>query len=200
MHLAPAVRGYGNYAGLGRVGLVAHFIVASMLAGYLSMNAKRIIKGEQPLPLWSDDVGETAKIWGASMAQGGGLGIYGDFLFGEANRNGQGFSFAALGGPAISDFEHVAQVLLETIHPTPNADGSSKLPGELGRIAAQNIPLVNTWYTRPALDYLIFWSLGNPNDLQRYEDRVHNEQHSGFISVGGHELSPMNAPRCLASN
>jgi hypothetical protein len=40
----------------------------------------------------------------AALAQGGGLGIYGDFLFGEMNRSREGAGLIqTLGGPAVSD-------------------------------------------------------------------------------------------------
>jgi hypothetical protein len=38
----------------------------------------------------------------AALAQGGGLGIYGDFLFGEVSRMGAGLVSTA-GGPALSE-------------------------------------------------------------------------------------------------
>ena len=37
------------------------------------------------------------KFWGAALLQGGGLGIFGDYLFGQVNRHGGGWGDAALG-------------------------------------------------------------------------------------------------------
>ena len=41
------------------------------------------------------------EFWGAAMMQGGGMGIYGDYLFGSVNRFGGGFA-GSLAGPVTS--------------------------------------------------------------------------------------------------
>jgi hypothetical protein len=182
-HLAPAITGYAGYK---PAALLAHFIVATALAGWLSMNAKLIVKGETPRPLAGEDLGETAKIWGAALAQGGGLGIYGDYLFGEANRNGLEFTLSSAAGPAIGDAEQVLQVIRQATHggAISETTGRSQIPGEVVRLGAHNIPLINLWYTRLALDYLVLWRLQeavSPGYLQRTESRVINQEHGGFI-------------------
>lgn len=182
-HLAPVFAGYGGYA---PSALLAHFVVASALAGWLSMNAKMIASGQQPRSLLGATPEDTAKIWAAALAQGGGLGIYGDYLFGEQNRNGLEFTLSSIAGPAVGDMEQVAQIVRQAAHggaisPTT---GKSQIPGELTRLGTHNIPLVNLWYTRLALDYLVLWRLQeavSPGYLQRYEDRVRGEEGRDFI-------------------
>ena len=52
------------------------------------------------------------------------------------------------------------------------------------RLGAHNIPLVNLWYTRLALDYLVLWRLQeavSPGYLARYESRVRNQEGGDFI-------------------
>jgi hypothetical protein len=181
-HLAPALQGYAGYA---PVALMAHFIVAGAIAGYLSMNAKLIVKGQAPRSVIGADPVETAKIWAAALAQGGGLGIYGDYLFGEQNRNGLEFTLSSIAGPAIGDLEQVAQIVRQAAHggaisPTT---GRSQIPGEIVRLGASNIPLVNLWYTRLALDYLVLWRMEeavSPGFLSRYETRT-REDGGGFL-------------------
>ncbi len=199
-HLVPAARGYGGYK---PIGLLANLIIGSALAGYLSMNAKQIVAGRAPRapfapPRVGDDgenhqLGDTGKTWLSALAQGGGLGIYGDFLFGEQNRNGAEFSLSQLAGPAISDFEQIATVVQQAIAggDVNERTGHSPLPGELVRLAGRNIPIVNTWYTRLALDYVLLWGLqerASPGYLQRYEDRVRNQEGADFI------VSPTSTP------
>ena len=181
-HLAPAFRGYAGYK---PAALMAHFIVATTLTGWLAMNAKAIARGEQPKSLVGADAAETGKIWTAALVQGGGLGIYGDFLFGEQNRNGQGFAVSSLAGPALGDIEQVAQAVLSAVHggDVNPSTGASRLPGELTRLASRNIPLINTWYTRLALDYLILWRMQeavSPGYLERYENRVRTQEGGEF--------------------
>ena len=64
--------------------------------GYLSMTLKELAKGRTPRE--PDDAASYGKLVAAAMVQGGGLGIYGDFLFGEANRVGGGMIASLAGG------------------------------------------------------------------------------------------------------
>lgn len=182
-HLVPASRGYAGYS---PVSLLAHFILGTALAGYVSSQAKTISRGEVPKPLIGGSIGDTLKIWGQALAQGGGLGLYGDFLFGELNRNGSDFDWGQLGGPIIGDSETVAKIVRQAISggAVNESTGRSQIPGELVKLGSSNIPLVNLWYTRLALDYLVLWRLQeavSPGYLQRYEDRVRNQEHSDFL-------------------
>ena len=183
-HAIPAATGYAGYK---PAALLAHLIVATTLAGYLSMNAKRMVAGEAPRPIVGDSPADTAHVWMASLAQGGGLGIYGDYLFGEANRDGLDFTLSSLGGPAVSDAEKVAQIVTQATHGggINEATGKSVIPAEAVRLGSRNIPLINLWYTRLALDYLILWHLQeavSPGYLARREQNIQREEHGrGFI-------------------
>jgi hypothetical protein len=181
-HLVPAAKGY---AGLGPVSVLAHLILGTTLAGYVSMNAKALSRGELPRGPLGEDGYSWWKVWAASMAQGGGLGVYGDFLFGDINRNGRDFDWGQLGGPALGDSEAVAKIVQQAIAggDVSETTGRSPIPAEALRIGAQNIPLVNLWYTRLAIDYLVLWRMQeaiSPGYLQRYEANVRNRAHSGF--------------------
>lgn len=186
-HLAPAMQGF---AGLSPVATMSHFVIGSALAGWVSMNAKMIASGKDPRGLWGGQdvgadglnhpIGDTAKIWMAALAQGGGFGMYGDFLFGEAARNGKSFSIAAMGGPLLSDGEQLLQILQQVVTGSGvnERTGRSALPAEAVRLFKSNIPLINLWYTRLALDYFILWRLqeaASPGYLRRYEQRSERE-------------------------
>ena len=171
---------------------MAHLIIGTALAGWVSMNAKLIAKGEAPHGLVSADAKSTRAIWMAALAQGGGLGIYGDFLFGEQNRQGGDFDVGQLGGPIISDAEDVAKITRQAIAggDVNENTGKSPIPGELVRMAGYNIPLINLWFSRLAIDYAVLWRLQeavSPGYLQRYEDRVKSQQ--------GQEASSSRPPR-----
>src|SRR6202000_989732 len=72
-------------SGRGDVVAIAHLIAGTTLMGMLAMQAKQVIKGRTPRDPFS---GNWPPVWLAALQQGGGLGIYGDFLFGESNRFG----------------------------------------------------------------------------------------------------------------
>ncbi len=176
-HVVPAARGYAGYR---PAHLLGHLFLATVLAGWMSMNAKRIAGGRAPLGLYGADAKQTMAIWTASLVQGGGLGIYGDFLFGESNRMGVKFGVGALAGPAVGDFEQVAEMVIKAVHggDVSESTGKSQLPGEAVRFAGHSIPLVNLWYTRVAFDYLVLWrmqELASPGYLNRIEERERKE-------------------------
>jgi len=174
-HLAPSARGY---AGRQPVALLAHLIVASTAMGYLSLQAKEMVKGRKPRPIFGED-GEFlgGQLFLASMLQGGGLGLYGDFLFGESNRAGMTASISAFAGPAVGDAERLYQIVNKLAYGSP--EQRSNVGGDLLRWGVGQVPFANVWYTRLALDYLVLWRLQeaiSPGYLTRYEARVRDRQ------------------------
>jgi hypothetical protein len=157
---------------------IAHLIVATTILGYLSMTAKELAKGRNPRDIQK----EPFKTVAGAMTQGGGLGIYGDFLFGEANRMGGGF-VGSLAGPAAGTLEDVHKLI------TALRDGSdSKTRGQIAaseglQLLKNNTPFINLFYTRAALDYFILHRLqeaANPGYLRRYEQKVKKENAQTF--------------------
>lgn len=177
-HLAPAARGYG---GKHPVALMAHLILATTAMGYVSLQAKEIVKGRKPRPM-VDGEGEFTggKVFLAALLQGGGLGLYGDFLFGEANRMGLS-SLTAFGGPAIGDAERLYQILNKLAY--GSAESRDDVPGDLLRWGATMTPFLNVWYTKLALDYAVLWRMQeatSPGYLERYERRLEDSQGTEF--------------------
>lgn len=74
---------------------MAAIAITSTLLGALAMQLKSLSRGEDPRPM------NEPQFWGAAMMQGGGMGIYGDYLFGSVNRFGGGFA-GSLAGPVTS--------------------------------------------------------------------------------------------------
>lgn len=175
-HMAPAMRGY---AGRSPAALMAQLVLATTLGGYMSLQAKQIVKGRAPRRFTDDEGHLDGGLFVASMLQGGGLGIYGDFLFGEANRNGLGFSVGSLAGPAVSELEAAAQIVRAAI-----SGDTEDLPADIVRLGVRNAPFVNLWYTRLALDYTILWRLQealSPGYLERYQRRVEDQENTRFL-------------------
>lgn len=178
-HIAPAARGF---AGKSPVGLLAHLIIATTLMGYASLQAKQIIKGRTPRPLTDEngdlDPDQAGKVFLASMLQGGGLGIYGDFLFGESNRYGNSL-WAALGGPGVGEAENLSKIVQAA-----TSGDFGEAGAETVKAGVRNTPFVNLWYSRWMLDYLILWRMQeamSPGYLERYQRRVEEAEGSEFI-------------------
>lgn len=156
---------------------MAHLIVAMTVLGYLSQSAKEIVKGRSPRDPTSP------KTWLSAAQQGGGLGIYGDFLFGEYNRFGGSFA-ETLAGPTAGSAGDVARVLAslrgEMFEPGKDHGAAEKTV----KAIMGNTPFANLFYTRMALDYLILHQITemmNPGYLRRFEKRVQKENGQKFI-------------------
>lgn len=156
------------------VGGVAHMIAATTALGYLAMTLKDLWKGRNPRE--PDDAAGYAKLVAAAMVQGGGLGIYGDFLFGENNRFGGGF-VSSLAGPTAGTVDEVARFLAGRVR------GEGNAAAEAIRMGVNHTPLVNLFYTRMALDHLVLFRLqewANPGYLRRMEARVKRDNDQTF--------------------
>jgi len=179
-HVAPAARGY---AGQAPVALLAHLILASTALGYVSLQAKQLAKGREMRPLMDDD-GEFqgGQLFIASLLQGGGLGLYGDFFFGEASRNGMPATLSAFAGPAVGEAEKLRGIMADLISGDP--DRVADTPANAFRFAKDNTPFLNLFYARTALDYLILYRVQeaiSPGSVERYERRVEEQTGAGFI-------------------
>ena len=169
IHMAREFQRNGR---LDKTGL-ATLILGTTALGYLSLQAKEMLKGRNPRKI--EDAGDAAKLFAASMAQGGGAGIYGDFLFGEANRFGGGL-VATLGGPAVGNAEEIWQLKgkLQRFE-DPSAS--------LFQVAKGNIPFANVFWARLALDQMLFYKIQeamNPGYLRRMEKRVRDQNNQTF--------------------
>ena len=152
---------------------LAHLIVASTALGYVAMTAKEYAKGRNPRK--PEDAAGWAKVAMAAMQQGGGLGIYGDFLFGEANRFGGGI-IGTLAGPAAGLLEQYVGVLHAA------RDGED-VGAKTMRAAVNSAPFLNIFYARMALDHMILYGAMesmNPGYLRRYERQVERDNDQTF--------------------
>lgn len=142
-------------------GHIGHLMAGLFVMGYISMTAKDYVAGlDRP----RDPTAPKTIL--AALKQGGGLGIYGDFLFGEANRFGNGV-LETIAGPAIGTGASIINLALRA------RDGEAKA-GDALNIALQNTPYINLFYVRPGLDYLFLNSLResvSPGFLARQEQR-----------------------------
>jgi hypothetical protein len=157
---------------------IAQLIAATTAFGYIGMAAKDFTKGKEPRSPndW--------KTWVAAMQQGGGFGIYGDFLFGEASRFGNS-PVETLTGPTLGKVADIWNIV-------QSAKAGDDPSAKAFRFALNNTPFMNLFYTRLALDYMVFWRLQeylNPGYLKRMERRTKQENDQEYL------LRPSEAAR-----
>ncbi len=179
--LAFSQRVIGREAKHNGLGGIARMIAYTTVAGYAAMTLKDLAKGKNPRDPFDP---RTAL---ASLQNGGGAGIYGDLLFSQLlERRGQD-AFANLFGPTVSDANEVIKLGARAIQ--GQDAGAATL-----RLVQSNTPFANLFYSKLALDYLIFWNmqeLVNPGSLARMEREM--EQRTGqttYISPSRDRLQP----------
>ncbi len=135
-------RGAAAYAG----GL----LLASTIFGALSMQLKNVAAGKDPQPMTSKE------FWAAALMQGGGFGLYGDFLFSDVNRFGGGLGMS-IGGPLAERFTSFNNLTIGNMMEL--VQGKSLQEAKFGRELVQfmrgNVPGGNIWYTRLAWERLV---------------------------------------------
>jgi hypothetical protein len=166
------------YSGVNTSDVMAltQLIASTTFYGYLAGASKDILKGRKP-----KDPRQYKTII-AAMTQGGGLGIYGDFLFGEYNRFGGGFLETA-GGPAIGSISQFTRVMAQ-LRDQQGHPGVAAYQFGLG-----HLPFINLIYTRTALDYLFLYGIQenmSPGSLRRMENRLKDEYNQQLIYPPSH--------------
>ncbi len=137
----------------------ANLVISTTLMGALALQMKEIAKGRDPRPVTGK---RSAEFWAAAMLQGGGLGIFGDFLFSDVNRFDRGLS-ETVAGPVVGFFNDVRRLTLGNAAQLPGEDRTNagrELVGFLKRYT----PGGSLWYARLGYERLIL------DELQRQVD------------------------------
>ena len=157
-----------------RTGMLVKILLTSMVYGYIASTLKDLVKGKEPIDLTANPT-NFGKVMFRSLAQGGGLGFYGDTLIGMLAgdaRYAEGMA-EILGGPVVGNIARATQI------PKQFIEGDIDRAGQTGyRIFKSMLPGANIFYARLALDYLLFWNISeylNPGWARNYEQRIRNE-------------------------
>jgi len=154
---------------------MAQLFIWSTVFGYGILQAKEMLKGRGPrVP---EDMADYLKLTQAAMLQGGGLGIYGDFLFGEMkNRYGQ-TPVSNLLGPAVGTVNDIFDLY-------GRVKSGDDAAGQAVRVILNNTPFYNLFYAKPVFDYLVVYRMQeaiNPGYLRRMEERIQKENNTTFM-------------------
>lgn len=158
----------------------AGLVIGTTLMGGLTLQLKALATGKDPREMMKPE------FWGAAMLQGGGFGIFGDFLQSSTNAYGNGFA-ETLAGPIVSD----AQALV-------NVAKSSNKPRAGLKFIRSQLPGGSLWYARTAFDRLVTDQIQreiDPNYDQSWlrMDQYAREQGTEFWWGPG-DVSPERAP------
>lgn len=158
----------------GRGGQAAHIgslLAGLTVAGYMAITTKDMARGT-----WPPRDPFSPKTWLAAALQGGALGIYGDFLFGERSRYGQG-PIETLSGPTVGVGADLYNIYKDFTAGDPSA-------GRMLDTAINNTPYINMFYTRQALDILFLNSMreaAKPGYLNRQKANLQKERGQSYV-------------------
>ena len=113
-------------------------LILSTIGGYLSISADKLLDGQEIPELDNHSLF-------ASILKGGGLGLYGDFIFGQYNRYGHNI-WQAMASPAISSGADIFSIMGD-IKEGKIDDASKKTEMLVHRLT----PCRNLFYLSPAL-------------------------------------------------
>jgi len=145
-------------------GLTSMVILGTMF-GYIAMSAKDMLKGRTP----RDPTNPSTIL--EALSQGGGLGIYGDFLINEIQNEYGNNVFETLLGPTASDLNKLRDIVM-------NLNDPAKAGKKFVQFAENNVPFLNLYYTKAAYDYLIGYQIKeflDPGFFERMRQR-HEEK------------------------
>ena len=167
-------------AGPNALRYAAGLAIGTTLMGALSIGLKDVAAGRDPRDM-SDP-----SFWGQALLQGGGFGIFGDFLRSADSRAGGGIA-GTLAGPLVSDVQALANVASSKNH-----------RGAALKFVRSQLPGGTLWYARLAFDRQVADQIQeavDPQYRQSWRRTQHwaQEQGTSFWWAPG-DLAPSRAP------
>lgn len=134
-HLLPSIQ----EAGLGRPGRLATTVIGTTLFGMMALQARQVIFGKDPRDMTDP------KLWTAAMLQGGGLGLFGDFLFADTSRTSNTLAETLVGPIPATVWNVMKAGDLYSLGTEINYDS---VLADLWRVGKKEIPTISLWYSR----------------------------------------------------
>ena len=185
------MRGMQQQGGKAKGRYFADLIISTTLMGALAMQLKEMSKGRDPKPMTGP------AFWGAALLQGGGLGIFGDFLFSDVNRFDRGLA-ETIAGPVVGFADDVRKLTIGNIIEAANGEDTNAA-SEMIQFAARYTPGASLWYTRLALERMVIDQAQMMTDpkakskMRRLENRYKKEQGQKYWWRPG-KTAPDRAP------
>jgi hypothetical protein len=118
-------------------------LITATLFGGLALQLKEIANGRDPRRMDMSKYG--AKFWGSALLQGGGLGIYGDFLFSDVNRFG-GSLAATIAGPMAGRIDDLRRLTIGNALEYAQGDDKTNFGRELSNMIRSGTPGFSSWW------------------------------------------------------
>lgn len=150
-----------------KIAYTGFLLASTSILGGVALQAKDISSGREPRPV-------DGKFMAAAFQQGGGIGIFGDFLFSDVNRFGGGIS-QTITGPTGELFDTATKFTLGNMREAVTGEETNVL-GEAAQILKRYTP--DVWQTRLLTDAVFdqIEMLANPDAERRFNRIVKKRQ------------------------
>lgn len=145
---------------------LANMFISMTILGGLAYQAKQLQKGKDPITMDPTEP-EGRRFWAAAALQGGGLGIFGDFVFADVNRHGQSPA-ATFAGPVAQTVDDIIRMTVGNAQQALDGE-ETKMMAELVRAAGKYTPGSSLWYSRLAFERLVLDQLTLMADPDAHE-------------------------------
>ena len=180
------MRGLSSIQAGDRGAYLAGTALGMTVMGAFALQIKEVIKGKDPKNMLD------GKFWAAAFVQGGGAGIVGDFLYSGVSRTGKDW-FSTLVGPGAALADDVRLLTLGNIGEL-GRDENTNMGRELTRFLRSYTPGSNLWYSRLAVDRMMWDQLQTlidpqyPQAFARMRSRALKESNQDFYWKPGQAL------------
>ena len=120
-----------------------------LVLGALAYQLKQVQRGKDPVNMDPRE-DEGRRFWAAAMAQGGGLGLFGDFFFADQNRFGGG-PVESFMGPVAGAGQDLLRLTVGNLQQAAKGDDTNA-GREAVRALGRYLPGGSLWYTRLAFE------------------------------------------------
>lgn len=175
----------------------ANLIISTTMMGALALQLKQIAAGKDPRDMFGDNE-ETAKFWFAAFMQGGGLGIFGDFLNSGTSRYGSGLA-QTIAGPVFGLGDDVLKLTVGNLYQAATGQDTNAA-SEMVKFTQRYMPGSSLWYARLALERKVWDQLQLMVDpkarskMRRLETKTRREFGQDYWWGPG-DTAPSRGPR-----
>ena len=185
------MRGMNQKGAKARGRYFADLVISTTVMGALALQLKEMSKGRDPRPMTDQ------QFWLAAFLQGGGLGIFGDFMFSNINRFDRGLAETIV-GPVVGFADDMRQLTLGNLVEAASGEDTN-VASEMIYFAGRYTPGSSLWYARLGLERLVMDQLRLQTDpkarskMRRLESRYRREYGQQYWWKPG-EVQPRRAP------
>lgn len=163
---------------MGKAAFYSKLIAGTVLVGALGTQLREVLNGRDPMPM------DSPAFMLKSLAAGGGMSIWGDFLFSGVNSFGQGPQDVAA-GPLVSVLGSTSKLAFGDLYRfvehvgDPSKKFESKTAPALVEFAKRQTPGTSIWWSRLAMERLVWDNLAelaDPKAKQKFAQRQRNQK------------------------